>query len=259
MVVHGPQDGELVRGPCLEEPHRPVLAHDHLGRQLGRARQRHQERLLGPASGDDVQASDAEFRRVREPPAQIRRQLIARHRALRGRGRRVRRGLLVEHGLSQLVDALEEASLHVDELATVRSFGRVCGARPVRDDVRRQAPELDEPLGGDGVGRRRVADDIVLVEQRLELGAELLAQRRRPLLFDDELGQNPVDQSRGILRRRARELGREDGGDGVAQLAVVQRPVVGGLPHDGVTRTARCRWSWPRRARSRAEPRRYGR
>ena len=146
--------------------------------------------------------SDAEFRRVRKAPAQIGRQFLPRHRALGGRGRRVRCGLLVEHGSSQLVDALEEASLDVDEPAAVRSFGRVGRARPVRHDGRRQAPELDEPLGGDGAGPRRVADDIVLVEERLELGAELLAQRRRPLLLDDELGQDPVDQPRCILRRR---------------------------------------------------------
>ena len=128
------------------------------GRQLGRARQRRPrcvslDRPPGTTSMAVTSGSGESGNR--------RRRYAASSRASRSTPWATpprRRRLLVQHGPPQLVDALEEAALHVDQLAAVRSLGRVRAARPVRDDVRRQAPELDEPLGGDGTGtacRRR--------------------------------------------------------------------------------------------------------
>jgi hypothetical protein len=69
------------------------------------------------------------------------------------------------------------------------------------------------------------------LEQLLEASAEPSAERRRSLLLNNELGENAIEEAHGIDGLGARELGQEDVPDGVAQLSVVQGPVVAGLPH----------------------------
>ena len=78
---------------------------------------------------------------------------------------------------------------------------------------------------------------IRLAQQLGELAPELGAQLGTRLLLDDELGQDPVDQRRGVDRRGRRELRQEDLSHGGPELPVVQGAVVGRLAHQAPGRT----------------------
>ena len=57
------------------------------------------------------------------------------------------RVLLPQPDLAQLIDALEEAPLDVDELTALQLFGNIVAGRLLRDDVGGPATQFDELLG----------------------------------------------------------------------------------------------------------------
>ena len=132
-----------------------------------------------------------------------------------------------QHGAPELVDAFEQATFDLHQLAAQVAIAGIGASCRTRDHLSGLGPELVEPCRRDDrafdVGLRR--------EQRFEVAPELRPQRGRSLFFHDELGEDAIHECGRVRGLRARELRQEHTLDGVAQLPVVQRPVVAGLSH----------------------------
>ncbi len=155
VVVDGPQDRELVCRLRREQADRPVLAHDHAGREVRGVRERDQDGLLGAPARDGLHRRHRELGRGGELVAEVGGELLGRDGALDRRSRGIGLHPLGHRDPAQFVHPIEEASLDVHHVATEPAGHRIGAPGGRGHQVRRPAAQLTELLGRDGQVLRR--------------------------------------------------------------------------------------------------------